>query len=280
MLKRRAGWRARVHLLGLCSDGGVHSALEHLLALIALARELRRRASGRARFTDGRDTLPHARRGYIGRARDGAQRGRRGSRGGVIGRYCAMDRDRRWERTQRAYDLLVHAQRATPRRRRPCRRCRRRTSGARATSSSSRRSSAARRRIGAADVADRFNFSPDRMRELMRALAEPGFGERGEELPGWRGRGGAAPGGALVTMTEYEEGWPYPVAFAPERPATTLAGVLARAGATQLHVAETEKYAARDLLLQRRRGGSDRGRAARARALAARRADVRQASPR
>ena len=90
-----------------------------------------------------------------------------------------------------------------------------------------------------------FNFRPDRMRQLTRALAEPGFGEgagAGEELPGWSGRGEAAPIARYTTLTEYEEGWPYPVVFSPERPATTLPGVLSRAGATQLHVAETEKY--------------------------------------
>src|SRR5207302_5154329 len=59
---------------------------------------------------------------------------------------------------------------------------------------------------------------------------------------GWKGRQGALPVRHYTTLTEYEEGWPYPVAFPPEYPAATLAGVLARAGASQLHVAETEKY--------------------------------------
>jgi 2,3-bisphosphoglycerate-independent phosphoglycerate mutase len=87
-----------------------------------------------------------------------------------------------------------------------------------------------------------FNFRPDRMREIVRALAEPGFGDDDEDLPGWEGRGGAPPLQTLATLTRYEEDWDYPVAFAPERPATTLSRVLAQAGATQLHVAETEKY--------------------------------------
>ncbi len=88
-----------------------------------------------------------------------------------------------------------------------------------------------------------FNFRPDRMREITRALAEPGFGESDEDLPGWEGRGGIEPVEQYTTLTEYEEDWTYPVAFPPERPAVTLAGVLADAGAPQLHVAETEKYA-------------------------------------
>jgi 2,3-bisphosphoglycerate-independent phosphoglycerate mutase len=81
------------------------------------------------------------------------------------------------------------------------------------------------------------------MREIVRALAEPSFGDANAELPGWRGRGGAAPVRNIATLTEYEEDWSYPVAFAPERPTVTLASVLAGAGAPQLHVAETEKYA-------------------------------------
>jgi 2,3-bisphosphoglycerate-independent phosphoglycerate mutase len=102
--------------------------------------------------------------------------------------------------------------------------------------------------IRPADSVLAFNFRPDRMRQLTRALAEPGFGDGGSEqeraeLQGrWQGRGGAPRLERLTTLTEYEEGWPYPVVFRPERPATTLSAVLAAAGASQLHVAETEKY--------------------------------------
>ena len=81
------------------------------------------------------------------------------------------------------------------------------------------------------------------MRQIVRALAEPGFGEGAEEFPGWSGRGGAGPVEHLATLAEYEEDWSYPVAFPPERPEVTLASVLAGSGARQLHVAETEKYA-------------------------------------
>ena len=89
-------------------------------------------------------------------------------------------------------------------------------------------------RIAPGDRVFCFNFRPDRMREIVRALAEPGFTEVD--------RGGTPPVAALSTLTEYEEGWPYPVAFAPEHPATTLSAVIAASGARQLHVAETEKY--------------------------------------
>jgi 2,3-bisphosphoglycerate-independent phosphoglycerate mutase len=80
-----------------------------------------------------------------------------------------------------------------------------------------------------------FNFRPDRMREITRALADPEFAEID--------RGGAPPVQRYASMTEYEEGWPYPVAFPPARPKTTIAAVLAANGQRQLHVAETEKYA-------------------------------------
>jgi 2,3-bisphosphoglycerate-independent phosphoglycerate mutase len=80
-----------------------------------------------------------------------------------------------------------------------------------------------------------FNFRPDRMREITRALAEPDFGEFD--------RGGAQPVERYAAMTEYEEGWPYPVAFPPHRPEITLPQVIADHDAGQLHVAETEKYA-------------------------------------
>jgi 2,3-bisphosphoglycerate-independent phosphoglycerate mutase len=238
----------RVHLLGLVSDGGVHSSIAHVRALVGLGRAL---AAGDVvvhAFTDGRDTLPHAGASYLEEL-DGMAGVRVGS---VVGRYWAMDRDRRWERTQRAYDMLVHG-------RAPYHAA----CGQAAVMEAYGRGETdefieptlvgAEARIRPGDSVIAFNFRPDRMRQITRALAEPGFGEHAaggeaaggaarEELPGWSGRGGAAAVGRYATLTSYEEGWPYPVVFSPERPATTLAAVLARAGAAQLHVAETEKY--------------------------------------
>ena len=96
----------RVHLIGLVSDGGVHSSLEHLRGLVAVARELAVADLVVHAFTDGRDTLPHAGLTFL-RELDALPGARVGS---VVGRYWAMDRDRRWDRTQRAYDLLVHGE--------------------------------------------------------------------------------------------------------------------------------------------------------------------------
>jgi 2,3-bisphosphoglycerate-independent phosphoglycerate mutase len=220
----------RIHLLGLVSDGGVHSSLAHLRALVALGGLLAPEAQIFIHaFTDGRDTLPHSGEGFLSEldALPGA------SVGSVLGRYWAMDRDSRWERTQRAYDLLVHAQ--APHRA---------SSGAAAVQAAYERGEtdefieptliAEDSAIRPGDSVVCFNFRPDRMREIVRALAEPGFSEID--------RGGAQPVEWLTTLTEYEGGWPYPVAFPPDRPATTLAAVLASVGGGQLHVAETEKY--------------------------------------
>jgi 2,3-bisphosphoglycerate-independent phosphoglycerate mutase len=243
----------RVHLLGLVSDGGVHSSMEHLRALIEMARKQGVEDLVVHAFTDGRDTLPHSGEGFV-KELDEIEGVRVGS---VVGRYWAMDRDRRWDRTQRAYDMLVHGQ--APHHT---------SSGEQAVREAYERGETdefiaptlvgGEATIRPGDSVIAFNFRPDRMRQLTRALAEPGFGEVGAEdaaggesgegaesagqLPGWTGRGGAGPVERYTTLTEYEEGWDYPVAFPPERPEVTLATVLAHAGAKQLHVAETEKY--------------------------------------
>jgi 2,3-bisphosphoglycerate-independent phosphoglycerate mutase len=241
----------RVHLIGLVSDGGVHSSLEHLQALLELASGLGVDELLVHCFTDGRDTLPRSGAGYVELVErccrelwpDGAVCTARIA--SVVGRWYAMDRDHRWERVQAAYDLLVHG------------RAEHRTQTAvEAVLGAYERGETdefiAPTAVGGEgcirpwDSVLCFNFRPDRMREITRALAEPGFGDAhppdGEQLPGWKGRGGIEPVEQYTTLTRYEEDWSYPVAFAPERPAATLAGVLAAAGASQLHVAETEKY--------------------------------------
>ncbi len=230
----------RVHLIGLVSDGGVHSSIDHLRALIALGHRLSSHPPTDLvvhAFTDGRDTLPHAGVSYL-RELDGTQGVRVGS---VVGRYWAMDRDKRWERVQRAYDMLVHS--SAPYHA---------DSGEQAVEDAYRRGETdefieptlvgAEASIRPGDSVIAFNFRPDRMREITRALAEPGFGESSEDLPGWTGRGGTPAIGRYTTLTSYEEDWSYPVLFSPEHPATTLSVVLEQAGASQLHVAETEKY--------------------------------------
>jgi 2,3-bisphosphoglycerate-independent phosphoglycerate mutase len=228
VLRAALGRPGRVHLLGLASHGGVHSSLQHLLALVELADELGEADVVVHAFTDGRDTGPHD---GLAAVEELEQQGVRIA--SVVGRYFAMDRDKRWDRIQKAYDLLVHAR-----------------AEHRAESASAAVAAAYERGetdefveptvigmgapITAGDAVLCFNFRPDRMREIVQALADPAFTEID--------RGGAEPVRDLSILTEYEEGWPYPVAFKPERPEITLGAVIAASDAAQLHVAETEKY--------------------------------------
>jgi 2,3-bisphosphoglycerate-independent phosphoglycerate mutase len=149
-----------------------------------------------------------------------------------MGRYWGMDRDGRWDRTKRAYDAIVHgdgllagnAQDAV-----------RQGYGRDETDEFIQPTiigEPAPVRTG--DSVLTFNFRPDRMRQIVRALGEPDFAEFDR---------GAAPRVLLTTMTLYQEHWDYPVAFGPMHPETTIAAVLAARGDRQLHVAETEKYA-------------------------------------
>ncbi len=207
----------RVHFSGLVSDGGVHSSIEHLAALV--------QAAGVAgvpdvivhAFTDGRDTLPTSGARHLATV-DGWDGCRVGS---VIGRYYAMDRDKRWERTQAALDLLVHDKAEHHA-----------DSGEAAVLAAYERgetdefitatSVGVEAKIGPGDSVVAFNFRPDRMRQLTEKLA---------------------PQVARYTcLTEYDEDWDWPVAFPPERPTVTLGSTIAMLGAKQLHVAETEKY--------------------------------------
>jgi 2,3-bisphosphoglycerate-independent phosphoglycerate mutase len=207
----------RVHLVGLVSDGGVHSSLEHLEALIAMARDHGVSDLVIHAFTDGRDTSPTAGAGYVERV-ESAGFGRVGT---VMGRYFAMDRDGRAERTQKAFDALVRG----------------RADYAAASAVEAVRAAYAREetdefieptlvgdeaRIRPGDSVIAFNFRPDRMRQIVTALAA--------EID------------RITTLTEYDEDYTFPVAFPPERPAATLPHVIAKAGKRQLHVAETEKY--------------------------------------
>jgi 2,3-bisphosphoglycerate-independent phosphoglycerate mutase len=220
----------KLHLMGLVSDGGVHSHVDHVRALVGLARREGVTAHVHA-ITDGRDVSPHQAAGLLatleGEWSDGAARFAT-----VCGRIYAMDRDRRWERTERYYRAVVAGEGAAFDR------------ASEAVAASYR-----------ADVTDEFvepavidpagliaagdelvfcNFRPDRARQVCAALADPGFAEFD--------RGPSPPLPTLTTMTSYWDGQPGAVAFAPEWPRNVLADALERAGIRQLHAAETEKY--------------------------------------
>jgi 2,3-bisphosphoglycerate-independent phosphoglycerate mutase len=225
---------ARVHLLGLASDGGVHSSLAHLRALIEMGRELGTPELVVHCFSDGRDTSPTSGADFLEQVERWCADAGNARVATVAGRWWAMDRDSRWDRVQATYDLLVHGR-----------------AGHHFASAGEAARAAYKRgetdefiaptlvggdgRIAPGDSVVCFNFRPDRMRELVRALSEPGF----RQIE----RRGTAPVRQLTTMTRYQETFRFPVAFEPQHPADTLAAVVARTGARQLHVAETEKYA-------------------------------------
>jgi 2,3-bisphosphoglycerate-independent phosphoglycerate mutase len=214
---RRARERgAYVHLLGLVSYGGVHSHIDHLRALLELARRegMADRTYVHA-FTDGRDVSPTSARSDLSElAAEGARIAT------VSGRYYAMDRDRRWERTERALAAIMVGQ------------------GEHADDPVAAVEASYARgvtdefiepvvlpppRLTQADAAIHFNFRPDRARQLSQRLLEEGID--------------------LTTMTRYRDDFDCPVVFEEQVVAETMAEVLAEHGLRQLHVAETEKYA-------------------------------------
>jgi 2,3-bisphosphoglycerate-independent phosphoglycerate mutase len=214
----RVGDDRRLHLVGLVSDGGVHSSMEHLEALIRAAADAGVPDVVIHAFTDGRDTLPKNGAGYLetveGWAQDASNDTTTIRVGTVIGRYFAMDRDQRWDRVQQAYDLLVqgdaphHADSAAQ----AVRDAYDRDETDEFVTATTVGDEA---RIRPGDVVLVTNFRPDRVREITRALAEDGFDEidRGEAGPG--------PVVAVddyVCMTTYKADWPYPVAFPPRLP--------------------------------------------------------------
>jgi 2,3-bisphosphoglycerate-independent phosphoglycerate mutase len=199
-----------VHLLGLVSRGGVHSHLDHLQALLRFAPE----RTWIHAFTDGRDVSPHAAEHDLAELP-----GERVAT--VAGRYYAMDRDHRWERTQKAFDAIVagegeHADDPVA-----------------AVRASYERGITdefveptvldGRPRLGADDAAIFFNFRPDRARQLTKLLLDAGID--------------------VTTMTRYSNELDTHVAFGEQQVGETLAEVLAEQGLRQLHAAETEKYA-------------------------------------
>jgi 2,3-bisphosphoglycerate-independent phosphoglycerate mutase len=200
----------RVHLLGLVSRGGVHSHLDHLNALLRFAPE----KTWIHAFTDGRDVSPHA------AVRDLATLPQERI-ATVVGRYWAMDRDRRWERTQRAFDAVVR------------RRCTSTPSILDALQASYSAGitdefvqpicAEGTPGIEEGDSVIFFNFRPDRARQLTQLLLEAGFD--------------------VTTMTRYGEAFDCPIVFPEQTVHDTLAEVLSRNGMPQLHAAETEKYA-------------------------------------
>jgi 2,3-bisphosphoglycerate-independent phosphoglycerate mutase len=237
-MDRTADGRHALHLIGLVSDGGVHSHQKHLYALVDMAARQKVSRVFVHAITDGRDTSPTGGLRYVGELLDCLARVGVGRVATVSGRYYAMDRDKRWERTKAAHDAIVNA--AAP-----------------ATSESPL---TAIQRSYESDITDEFikpvvivdangapigpvrdgdsviffNFRADRMRQLTRAIALHDF--EGFERPN-------RPNVHATTMTAYDRTFNLPVIFTPQTFSNDLADVLAEHGRTNLRLAETEKYA-------------------------------------
>lgn len=226
---------ASVHLMGLLSNGGVHSAIEHLQALVQLAHEMGVSHLYIHTFMDGRDTSPLAGKGFLADLEEFLVDEGLGQIVTIAGRYYAMDRDKRWDRVKLAYDALVHGdglRAATPQE------AIERSYEQGVTDEfvlPTLTSNDPESRIKDGDTVIFFNFRPDRTRELTRAFIDPDFNEFD--------RGGPPPKVTYIGMTEYDSSFDIPVAFPDIPPQLPLAEVISRAGMTQLHIAETEKYA-------------------------------------
>lgn len=232
------GRETRLHLLGLCSEGGVHSSLRHLLALLELAK---RQGVGEVcvhAVTDGRDTPPGTAAGYLAEVAAAMRQLGLGRFASLSGRYYAMDRDRRWERTRAAFGALCGEAPAAQ------------DPGAALAAAAGRLAPNGRdpesdefllpTRIGRdgevrpEDALICFNWRADRVRQLSRALTDPAFDAFPRPWPAVRG---------FVGMCPYDAEWPLPAAFPGMEVPEPLGAVVSRAGLGQLRLAETEKYA-------------------------------------
>ncbi|RIK44190.1 MAG: 2,3-bisphosphoglycerate-independent phosphoglycerate mutase [Chloroflexi bacterium] len=223
-----------VHLLGLVSDGGVHSHIRHLDALLALAAQRGVTRLAIHAFLDGRDTSPTGGVGYLGDVEAMCQRHGVGHIASVVGRYWAMDRDKRWERIAVAYDLLTQAVGEVVR-------------DPRAALLAHYQANTTDEFMPALSVEGHaatlqpgdsvifFNFRADRARQLTQALVGP-------DLPD--GRFADRLGGIyMVTLTDYGDYLPVEVAFPAIDVVNPIARVVSDHGLRQFHSAETEKYA-------------------------------------
>ncbi|ADE04145.1 2,3-bisphosphoglycerate-independent phosphoglycerate mutase [Haloferax volcanii] len=221
----------RVHLMGLVSDGGVHSDQQHLHALIELAADRGVEAVTHA-FTDGRDTSPTGGEEYLSDLEAVADEQGTGGVATVSGRYYAMDRDQNWERTKRAYDAIVEREAEWTAE----------TAVDAVTESYDRGDTDEFVEPTVVDDAPAledgdsvvfFNFRADRARQLVGMLCDIEPVWEFETTP---------PELLMTTMTQYDKTFDVSVAYPPEQPEDTLGEVLAGADMTQLRMAESEKY--------------------------------------
>jgi 2,3-bisphosphoglycerate-independent phosphoglycerate mutase len=239
------GRERQLHLIGLVSDGGVHSHIEHLFALLRMARENKVERVFVHSFMDGRDTPPNSGVDFLRQLEQKMREYGVGQIASVIGRYYAMDRDNRWERIEKAYRAMVHgdaeAKFSDP------------IAAVRAsyekgltdefivpavvtTEAAPGKPAAPRGLVRDNDAIIFFNFRADRARQITRALVEPGFDKFQDS---------ARPKNLkFVAMTQYEKTWPWlHYIIGPEKLEHILANVFAEMQYKNLRAAETEKYA-------------------------------------
>jgi len=227
-----------LHIIGLVSDGGVHSHISHLKALIDMAAENKVKNLFIHPFLDGRDVPPRSAIPYLNEVDDYMKEKGTGQIATVSGRYYSMDRDNRWDRTKKSYDALVY------------REGKRFEKAADVVESSYRDGvddefllpaivsceDEDKARIRTGDSVIFFNFRPDRARQITRAFIT------GNEFDKFD-RGDNPPKVNFVSMTQYDKEYEIPVAFKPAKIVNTLGEVLSNNKMKQLRIAETEKYA-------------------------------------
>lgn len=220
-----------LHLMGLCSEGGVHAHIDHIRPILQACNDLDFKKVYYHALMDGRDTAPNAGIDFILKVQAMMDESGIGSIATLCGRYYAMDRDKRWDRNERAYQLYARGE-GEP--------CPNPVDALKASYS--------------ADVGDEFvlpkildadaiikegdslltlNFRADRMRQIVRIFTDPHFDEFPTEPLGLK----------VCSMTQYEESFDFPVLYSPENVKDSLPEILSRAGMKQLRLAETEKYA-------------------------------------
>ncbi len=223
-----------LHLMGLLSDGGVHSNINHLIALLEMAKARGLEKVYVHAFLDGRDVPPKSAVGFIKQLQEAIAGMAFGKIATVMGRYYAMDRDNRWDRLEKAYKTLVLGDGklvADP------------VQGVEASYEAGITDEFVEpmvvegvdAKITSGDGIIFFNFRPDRARQITRALNDA-------EFPHFERPASALPVN-FVCMTQYDATIDAPVAYPPEEYTETLGEVLAKEGKRQLRIAETEKYA-------------------------------------
>jgi 2,3-bisphosphoglycerate-independent phosphoglycerate mutase len=224
-----------LHLMGLIGTGGVHAIDEHLFALLDLAEKEKVPKVAVHAFVDGRDTLPQSGLAFMQNLLEQMKKRGRAELASVSGRYYAMDRDRRWQRTELAYRAIVNGSGLNAAD--PIEAIRKSYDAGITdefilpTAITANGEAIAPIRDGDAVIC--FNYRSDRMRQIVRTLIDPGFDGFARSSP---------PAVKVVTLTMYDESFQLPVAFEPFSMARIASQVLSEHGKTILKTAETEKY--------------------------------------